>query len=197
MKQKTVLKACAFICAVLLSVATANAGAGHDHAEHGHDHSAHVEKSSEHARTERAGGSSHDEHGEHEHGEHGHKHVEKKAGPNGGRLVTSAEPHFEFLATPERFVQITFVGRDEAVVPVAEQSISLIGGARSAPVKLEFVKKEGRLISTKALPDMKNMPIVLQIQATPDSKKVREKFYLNLSNCGSCSYKKYACVCGH
>lgn len=139
---------------------------------------------------------------EHDHGAHGHAAAEHAAhkpagGPNGGRLITTVEPHFEFLVTPERFVQITFLGHDGTVIPVTDQDLSAIGGDRSAPTKVQFVKKEGRLISTEALPEMKSMPIILRIKATPEAKSVRETFYLNMSECPSCDYKEYACVCGH
>ncbi|MGJ8651913.1 MAG: hypothetical protein ACSHX8_01450 [Opitutaceae bacterium] len=132
----------------------------------------------------------------HDHSEHGHKH-DKKAGPNGGRLITSVNPHLEFLVTPERFVQITFLDHDGEVVPVDGQVVSAIGGSRSAPTKIEFVASEGKLVSKNALPEMKNMPIVLQVKATSDAETVREKFYLNMTACPSCSYKEYACICGH
>ena len=129
-------------------------------------------------------------------GEHGHVH-KKQAGPNGGRLITSVDPHVEFFVTPERFVQLSFVDRDGKVVSVEEQVVSAIGGSRSAPTKVEFVEKEGRLVSTAALPEMKRMPIILQIKATPDAKKVRETLNLNMGGCSGCDYLEYACICGH
>lgn len=157
-------------CAFILA-AFLNAGTGYAGA--GHDHSTHDHGATEHAAHESAGG------------------------PNGGRLITIVEPHLEFWVTPERFVQITFVGHDGKMVPVGDQVVSAIGGNRSAPTKVEFVKDGDRLISTAALPEIKNMPIILQITATPDAKRVRETFYLNMSDCGGCDYKEYACICGH
>ena len=139
----------------------------------------------------------HDGNGGHSHGVSKVAAQEVQGGPNGGRLITIVDPHMEFLVTPERFVQLTFLGRDGQVVPVADQVVSAIGGDRSAPTKVEFVKNEGGLISTAALPEMKRMPIILQIKVTPDVTRVRETFYLNMSNCPSCEYKEYACICGH
>lgn len=117
--------------------------------------------------------------------------------PNGGRIVTVVEPHFEFFLQADRSVQITFLDDAGEVMPVAEQQIWLVGGDRSAPVIINFVEKGGLLVSESALPDIKNMPVVLQIKSTRDAKTAREKFYLNTSFCGSCSYQEYACVCGH
>lgn len=156
----------------LFGATLAHAGAGHHHGAHGHDHGHHG-------------------------GEHSATSNEKEGSPNGGRVIQLADGQLEFYLTPERFVQITFLDDTGAVVPAADQVVSVIGGDRSAPTKLEFVKNAGLLRSTQALPHLKNMPIVLQIKATPDAKRVREKFYLNTSDCPSCIFKEYACVCGH
>ena len=136
--------------------------------------------------------------------DHGHSHEghsldakELAAGPNGGRLITSVDPHLEFLVTPERFVQITFVDHDGEGVPVDGQTVSLIGGSRSSPTKLDFVEKDGLLVSTTALPEMPNMPVIVQIKTSAEATSVREKFKLNMSHCGSCSFFEYACICGH
>jgi len=171
MKQNTHLK-------VFLLVGLALFGATYSYAGVGHDHSAH----------------SHAADGGHSHGAAEHK---PKGGPNGGRIISIVKPNLEFLVTPERFVQITFLGQDGEVVPAGDQVVSAIGGNRSAPTKVAFVKKEGRLISTEALPEMKSMPIILRIKTTPDTKSVRETFYLNMSDCPGCDYKEYACICGH
>jgi hypothetical protein len=134
----------------------------------------------------------------HDHGAHAEvAHSDVVKTPNGGRLVASVDPHLEFYVTPERFVQITFLGHDGEVVPVGEQKVSAIGGDRSAPTKVEFVKQGDVLLSRHALPDLKSMPMVLQVKATPDAKTIREKFNLNLNDCPTCSFKEYACICGH
>ena len=135
----------------------------------------------------------------HDHSDHGHEHAAqpKAGGPNGGRMITSVSPHMEFLLTADRFVQITFIDQAGKVVPVGEQQVSLIGGDRSAPVKIKFVESGGTLRSSEALPEIKNMPVVLQIKVTATAKIIRERFYLNMSNCSSCSFKEYACTCGH
>ena len=168
MKQKTPFKVLLIATLVLFGATYCYAAAGHDHGNGGYSHGV----------TKPAA-------------------QEPQGGPNGGRLITIVEPYLEFLVTPERFVQITFLGRDGQVIPVADQVVSAIGGDRSAPTKVEFVEDEGRLISTAALPEIKRMPIILQIKTTPDAKPVRETFYLNMSGCPSCEYKEYACICGH
>lgn len=168
MKQKTHLKILLLTVLALSATSFASAGAGHEHSAYGHGH-AHADAADAVA----------------------------VVAPNGGRIIRLVQPQLEFWLTPERFVQITFIDHEGAVVPVADQVVSLVGGDRSAPTMLSFEQKGSVLRSTAALPEIKNMPIVLQIKVTPEAKTVREKFYLNLSNCGSCSYKEYACICGH
>jgi len=126
-----------------------------------------------------------------------HEQSEKKAGPNGGRLITVVEPRAEFFLTADRFAQISFVDDHGEVVAPQGQVVSLIGGDRSDPVRLSFTLVDGVLRSTSPLPDKPNMPIVLSIKPTEDAKAVREKFYLNESECGGCDYQEYACICGH
>lgn len=139
-----------------------------------------------------------DEHSCHDHDSHKeHNHSKAKAGPNGGRLISTIEPHFEFFLTKERFVQITFLDEKNQAIPFKQQTVSLIGGDRQNPVRLRFKKKGGILISTEALPEINNLPIILSVKPDKASKTVREKFYLNLSQCPTCDYKEYACVCLH
>lgn len=172
----------ALVAACLLSVNSASYAADHDHSAHaGHDHSAHADD--------------HSDHDDESHEEHDHDKAE--AGPNGGRLVTTVEPHLEFFVTEENFVQVTFLNEKNQAVAPKEQSVSLIGGDRQNPVRLRFEQKGKVLISTEALPEGNNLPIILSIKSNKASKTVREKFTLNLSDCPTCKYKEYACICAH
>lgn len=136
--------------------------------------------------------------GTHDHGDdHGHEHHHKEAGPNGGRIIDSVEPRFEFFVTADNKVQITFLNKKGEPIAPGEEEVSLVGGDRSSPTKLAFVKKDGVLLSTTALPEGNNYPVILTIKTNPFAKAVREKFSLNRSDCPSCEYQEYACVCGH
>ena len=128
---------------------------------------------------------------------HDHKHEKKEDGPNGGRLITSLDPHFEFFVTPEHKVKITFVGEDKKAIAPGEQIITAVGGDRANPTKLAFTKEGDSFISDKALPDAKEQPIVLQVKTSKDAKTVTEKFNVNLAECPECKHKEYACVCEH
>lgn len=139
----------------------------------------------------------HDDHEQKAHSHEGGEHQKKRAGPNGGRVITKVEPHAEFFVTSDKKVQITFLNHDYKAIPIAKQKVTLIGGDRSNPTRIKFIEKDNMLISDQTLPDINNMPVVLQIKTTPDSKTVREKFYLNFNECSSCDYKEYACICGH
>lgn len=127
----------------------------------------------------------------------GHSHAKNEVGPNGGRLITSLEPHAEFLVTPDRKIQITFVGDDGKAVAPAGQIVAVTTGDRSAPVKMTFVKTDASLVSEQVVPEGNNFPIVIQIKPTPDEKFLVEKFTLNLSECPGCKRPEYACTCDH
>lgn len=128
---------------------------------------------------------------------HHHSHDKKVAGPNGGRIVHSVEPHFEVFVRPDRKIQITFIDDKNAPVSPASQEISVVTGERSNPINLTFSRKESILLSDQSLPEGNKMPIIITIRNTPDSRVVRERFTLDLSDCGGCDYKEYACTCGH
>lgn len=126
-----------------------------------------------------------------------HSHEKKVAGPNGGRLLTSIEPHAEFLLTADRKVQITFV--DDALKTIAPgaQVVTVTTGMRSAPVKMSFARTGDTLISEQTVPEGNNFPVVVQVKTTPEAKTIVEKFTLNLSNCPDCKLAEYACICAH
>jgi hypothetical protein len=121
----------------------------------------------------------------------------KEAGPNGGRLLTSIEPHAEFFVTADRKVQITFVDDNGQPVAPGDQIVIVTTGERSAPTKLTFTKTGKALISDAALPAGNGLPTVVQIKSSPDAKTVTEKFNLDLSICPECKHGEYACVCDH
>eukprot|EP01031_Cornospumella_fuschlensis_P052631 gene52631-64320_t len=126
-----------------------------------------------------------------------HDHEHAKAGPTGGKLITEVEPHVEFFVNKSKKVEIRFVDDDNKVVAPGEQVISVTLGDRSSPTKLSFTKDGDKLISDKAIPEGNNLPTVVQIRAKEGAKATNEKFNLNLSDCPTCKYKEYACICEH
>jgi hypothetical protein len=129
---------------------------------------------------------------------HDHAHAKKVAGPNGGRIVESVEPHFEFFVTPERKIKITFLTEDNKAAAPKEQTLTATGGDRANPTKFTFAKEGEALVSDKPLPTGNdNPPIILQIKSTPDAKTVTDRFNVNLARCGECKHSEYACTCEH
>jgi len=120
-----------------------------------------------------------------------------QAGPNGGRVIESIEPHAEFLVRDDRKIQITFLTEELKPTPLGEQVVTAITGDRSNPTRMKFGQEGDVLLSDVPLPEGNNLPIILQIKPTPDARSVTEKFNLNLSDCPTCDYKEYACICGH
>ena len=141
---------------------------------------------------------SHDEH-DHVHGdgEGQHTHEKKTPGPNGGRLITTVSPQLEFLVTEDRKVRVTAVDENVKPIPMAGQTVSLVGGDRSAPTDLSFEAEGDSLISTVALPKGNDVPVILTILPTAESQPVLERFNVNFSTCPTCDYQEYACICGH
>ncbi len=121
----------------------------------------------------------------------------KLAGPNGGRVIESVEPHAEFLVLEDRRVQLTFLDEEFTPIPPADQTAKVISGDRSAPTELSFTKTEDALISDVSLPEGDRIPAVLQITPTPDGDTITEGITVNLAQCPTCDYAEYACTCAH
>ncbi len=155
-------------------------GKGHDHdQEHaGHDHDGE------------------EEHADHDHDDHDHGEA-KKAGPNGGRLLTNVEPHAEYFVKPDRTVQIAFVNEGNKVLAAEQQAVKIFAGDRSAITTLNFTAKDGVLASDKPLPAGDDFPVVVQLTMTPGAAAVTEKFTMDFSDCPTCDYLEYACTCDH
>jgi hypothetical protein len=126
----------------------------------------------------------------------GHDHA-AKAGPTGGRLITTVEPHVEFLVSKEKRVEIRFVDEANKVVAPAAQVITITMGDRSRPTKLSFTRDGDKLVSDKPIPEGNNHPTVVQIKADAKAKPVNARFNLNLTECPGCSRPEYACTCDH
>lgn len=128
---------------------------------------------------------------------HDHDHEHIVAGPTGGRMITEVEPHAEFFVNQDNKIEIRFFDHDNEPVAPAGQTVSVILGERSKPTKLAFAKDGDKLISDQAIPAGNLLPTVIQIKASADAKTVTERFNLNLSDCPTCDYKEYACICDH
>lgn len=126
-----------------------------------------------------------------------HKHEMQQAGPNGGRVITSVEPHLEFLVTEDRKVEITVLTEDLKAAKLGSQVIAVTTGERSNPTKLEFVEKDGKLVSNNTLPTGNGFPVSMSIKSSEGGKATYEKFNLNLEKCPTCEYAEYACICEH
>lgn len=204
MKIKSLTLFFAAIAFALLPVAcTEKEDHDHDNAEHEHDHADHAEGDHDHAEDDHdhAEGEHDHEDGEHKHEDgdhdHDHDHAHIEDGPNGGRLLTSVEPHLEFFVTEDRKVQITSVDEEEKAQPIGEQTVNVIGGSRSNPTRMSFAKEGDVLLSDIAFPEGNDFPVVVQIKTSPDADTVTEKFNLNLEDCPTCDNKEYACTCDH
>jgi hypothetical protein len=126
-----------------------------------------------------------------------HKHEKNVAGPNGGRVITTVEPHLEFFVTKDRKVEITALTEDLKPAKLGGQVIAVTAGDRAKPTKLEFKDDGGKLVSTNTVPDGNDFPVSVSIKADAKAKTIYEKFNLNLEKCPTCKYQEYACICEH
>lgn len=185
MKTTTILRNLA-ACLALggLTLFTTSCGGGgddHDHGDHDHGDGEHLE------------GDGHD-HSDHDHSDSGEQ---STPGPNGGRIITDVEPHLEFLLKDDHSIQIVALTDDFKVAPVGNQIITVTGGDRAAPANLTFTKEGDALVSNGTFPEGKNLPVIVQIQNSDDAEPVFARFSLNLSDCPTCDYKEYNCICAH
>jgi hypothetical protein len=121
----------------------------------------------------------------------------KDGGPQGGRVITVVEPHLEFFVTSDRKVELTSLSEELKPVKWSGQIVTVVAGERGNPTKLEFGEKDGKLVSTNALPEGNGYPVSVGIKKDADSKTVYDRFHLNMSKCPECSLAEYACVCEH
>lgn len=126
----------------------------------------------------------------HSTGDHG----ERKAGPNGGRVLTSVTPHAEFWVMPDKKIQITFLNEKGEPVAPSGQVVTVTTGQRSSPVTLTFEQKDNALVSTKPLAADKQ-PAIVQIKSSANTKPMIERFTVDLSICSECKSPEYACTC--
>lgn len=127
----------------------------------------------------------------------GSKEDPRLAGPNGGRVVRTVSPHLEFFVRDDRRVRITFLDDNGGVIAPGNQSLTLVGGDRANPTRLNFVPDGDSLLSDRPLPEGDGVPVILEIVPGPGAPKVRERLKVDLSLCPGCKLPEYACVCGH
>ena len=125
----------------------------------------------------------------------GKAHEKKVAGPHGGRVITSVEPHAEFYVTKNRTVEIRFLADDGKVLPLSQQEVSVVAGERSKPTQLRFTRQGSALVSDQPLPSGNNFPTIVRLTASPGATPLYERFHLNLETCSDCKLAEYACIC--
>jgi hypothetical protein len=116
-------------------------------------------------------------------------------GPKGGRILTTDAPHAEFLVEKDRSVVVSLYDKDMKPLPVSGQVVSATAEAKTGKVKLDFIEKNGALVSTAPLPEGDDYNVVVQIRdnATARPKNYRVLFHDEV--CDECKRAEYACIC--
>lgn len=115
------------------------------------------------------------------------------AGPRGGRIVTEAAPHVEFFVDRDRAVVVSFYDdKLQPVAPAARVVAAIVGRTR-----LEFVGKDGAMVSTAPLPEGDGYTVVLQVRESPEARPVNYRVVFHDEECPGCKRAEYACTCDH
>lgn len=116
-------------------------------------------------------------------------------GPKGGRILTTDAPHAEFFVEKDRSVVVSLYDKDMKPLPVSGQVVSVTAEAKTGKVKLDFIEKNGALVSTAPLPEGDDYNVVVQIRdnATARPKNYRVLFHDEV--CAECKRAEYACIC--
>ncbi|HEX2851667.1 MAG TPA: hypothetical protein VHO24_00410 [Opitutaceae bacterium] len=116
-------------------------------------------------------------------------------GPKGGRILTTDAPHAEFFVEKDRTVVVSFY--DKALKPVAlsGQVVNATAEAKSGKVALNFVEKNGALVSTAPLPEGDDYTVVVQIRDTANARPKNHRVLFHDEICAECKRAEYACVC--
>jgi hypothetical protein len=124
------------------------------------------------------------------------EHDHKIKAPNGGRILHEVVPHAEFFITKDRKVQITFV--DDEGKPLKDKAtVKAVGGKLLSPTKVTFKKTEYGFLSEEELPEGKMVPIMLTFKDSEGKVAPRIKFNVDMSDCPTCDFLEYACICDH
>lgn len=126
-----------------------------------------------------------------------HDHAAKQMGPNGGRLVTSTHPHYEFLVQDDRRLKITFLSDDGTAIAPGPSTVTAAGGDRQKPTRFTFSEIDGSLVSDLPLPDGSEVPLILMVKANASAQPVPERIIVNTEQCSSCESPEYSCICAH
>jgi len=144
-----------------------------------------------------------DDHAGHSH-KPGEKHDDAKtkaakplAGPKGGKLLDNAAPRAEFLIGADRRVTVGFYDAQLKPVPASGQVVAVSAEPKSGKVALTMEARDGVFVSKEPLPDGEDYTIIVQLKATAGATPQNFRIPLDLSECGGCKLKEYACICGH
>lgn len=116
-------------------------------------------------------------------------------GPKGGRIVTTDAPYAEFFVEKDRTVVVSFY--DKALKPIAlsGQVVTATAEAKTGKVKLDFIEKNGALVSTAPLPAGDDYTVVVQIRDNANAKPKNQRVVFHDEDCSKCKRAEYACVC--
>ncbi len=118
-------------------------------------------------------------------------------GPNGGRLVPLASPAMPGAEVIFKDGALTVGLFDKARKPIAlgQQVLTITAGERTAPKKLEVVKKGDRF--TAVAPPGEGYWVIFQLRETPSAKPLTFRVHYDTAPCAECKKPEWLCTCAH
>ena len=143
-----------------------------------------------------------DEHAGHDHGPgKGHdakaKAAKPLAGPKGGKLLDNTAPRAEFVIDADRRVTVSFYDAQLKPVPASGQVVAVTAEPKSGKVALTMEAKDGAFVSKEPLPEGEGYNLIVQVKVAAEAAPQNFRLSMDLSNCGGCKLKEYACTCDH
>jgi len=127
-----------------------------------------------------------------------HDHEGKIPGPNKGKVMEGDAYHLEFLIMPDRRAAFYFYDEEMEPLPAGTGKIALTTGTRAEMQKLEVSSEEERQVSEGTLPEGSENWAIIQVTHGETNQKKTFRVRLDESDCGSCDFLEYACICeGH
>jgi hypothetical protein len=121
-------------------------------------------------------------------------HGDIKIGPNNGRIVefsNNKSMHGEVTAMDGK-LQIAVLGKDMKPVKVEAQGLTITGGTRQNPVKLEVTKSEsGFTIATPKDGEW----LIMQYKESDAAKPITARLHFDEKKCAPCSQPEWRCAC--
>lgn len=119
------------------------------------------------------------------------------AGPNGGKLLGADPDRAELVIDAKGMLTLTFLDKKLKPIPAGPRTVTLIAQLESGRQVIALELKDGIFVSKDPLPQPDGYTLVLQLRPNAEAKPVNFRVPYQMSLCGGCNLREYACTCEH